>query len=173
MLHVVLFEPEIPPNTGNIIRLCANTGATLHLIKPLGFRLDDKSLQRSALDYHDLAAVAMLPVAGIADRFWTLPWPSPTAWGALAGIALLCTVLAYILYFRILAAAGATNLLLVTLLLPVSALLLGNVVLGEAIQPAALAGMGLIGLGLAAIDGRLLMLFRSRALKSQLPPGLE
>jgi tRNA (cytidine/uridine-2'-O-)-methyltransferase len=57
MFHVVLFEPEIPPNTGNAIRLCANTGATLHLIKPLGFRLDDKSLQRSGLDYHDLAAV--------------------------------------------------------------------------------------------------------------------
>jgi tRNA (cytidine/uridine-2'-O-)-methyltransferase len=59
VLHVVLFEPEIPPNTGNIIRLCANTGATLHLIKPLGFRLDDKSLQRSALDYHELAAVKL------------------------------------------------------------------------------------------------------------------
>ena len=57
MFHIVLFEPEIPPNTGNVIRLCANTGATLHLIKPLGFRLDDKSLQRSGLDYHDLAAV--------------------------------------------------------------------------------------------------------------------
>ena len=57
MFHIVLFEPEIPPNTGNVIRLCANTGATLHLIKPLGFRLDDKSLQRSALDYHDLASV--------------------------------------------------------------------------------------------------------------------
>jgi tRNA (cytidine/uridine-2'-O-)-methyltransferase len=57
MFHVVLFEPEIPPNTGNIIRLCANTGATLHLIKPLGFRMDDKSLQRSGLDYHDLASV--------------------------------------------------------------------------------------------------------------------
>jgi tRNA (cytidine/uridine-2'-O-)-methyltransferase len=57
MFHVVLFEPEIPPNTGNAIRLCANTGATLHLIKPLGFRLDDKSLQRSGLDYHDLASV--------------------------------------------------------------------------------------------------------------------
>jgi len=55
MFHVVLFEPEIPPNTGNVIRLCANTGATLHLVKPLGFRLDDKSLQRSGLDYHDLA----------------------------------------------------------------------------------------------------------------------
>ena len=55
MFHVVLFEPEIPPNTGNAIRLCANTGATLHLVKPLGFRLDDKSLKRSGLDYHDLA----------------------------------------------------------------------------------------------------------------------
>src|ERR1700732_3355479 len=57
MFHVVLFEPEIPPNTGNTIRLCANTGAALHLVKPLGFRLDDKSLQRSGLDYHDLADV--------------------------------------------------------------------------------------------------------------------
>ena len=57
MIHIVLFEPEIPPNTGNVIRLCANTGATLHLVKPLGFRLDDKSLQRSGLDYHDLADV--------------------------------------------------------------------------------------------------------------------
>jgi tRNA (cytidine/uridine-2'-O-)-methyltransferase len=57
MFHVVLFEPEIPPNTGNVIRLCANTGATLHLIKPLGFSLDDTSLRRSGLDYHDLASV--------------------------------------------------------------------------------------------------------------------
>ena len=57
MIHIVLFEPEIPPNTGNAIRLCANTGATLHLVKPLGFRIDDKGLQRSGLDYHDLAAV--------------------------------------------------------------------------------------------------------------------
>jgi tRNA (cytidine/uridine-2'-O-)-methyltransferase len=57
MFHIVLFEPEIPGNSGNIIRLCANTGATLHLVKPLGFRLDDKSLRRSGLDYHDLAAV--------------------------------------------------------------------------------------------------------------------
>ena len=57
MFHIVLFEPEIPGNTGNTIRLCANSGATLHLIKPLGFRLDDKSLKRSGLDYHDLADV--------------------------------------------------------------------------------------------------------------------
>jgi tRNA (cytidine/uridine-2'-O-)-methyltransferase len=57
VFHIVLFEPEIPPNTGNAVRLCANTGATLHLVKPLGFRLDNKSLQRSGLDYHDLASV--------------------------------------------------------------------------------------------------------------------
>src|SRR5271168_3853207 len=60
MLHLVLFEPEIPPNTGNVIRLCANSGARLHLIKPLGFRLDDKSLKRSGLDYHDLALLTVL-----------------------------------------------------------------------------------------------------------------
>jgi tRNA (cytidine/uridine-2'-O-)-methyltransferase len=57
MFHLVLFEPEIPPNTGNVIRLCANTGATLHLVQPLGFGLDDKYLRRSGLDYHDLATV--------------------------------------------------------------------------------------------------------------------
>lgn len=56
-IHLVLYEPEIPPNTGNAIRLCANTGATLHLVQPLGFKLDDKSLRRSGLDYHDLADV--------------------------------------------------------------------------------------------------------------------
>ena len=57
MFHIVLFEPEIPPNTGNIIRLCANTGAQLHLIEPLGFELDDKRLRRAGLDYHEWAAV--------------------------------------------------------------------------------------------------------------------
>ncbi|SPL69358.1 tRNA (cytidine(34)-2'-O)-methyltransferase [Acinetobacter stercoris] len=55
MIHVVLYEPEIPSNTGNIIRLCANTGAQLHLIKPLGFELDDKKLKRAGLDYHEWA----------------------------------------------------------------------------------------------------------------------
>lgn len=55
MLHVVLYEPEIPPNTGNIIRLCANTGFQLHLIKPLGFNLEDKAMRRAGLDYHEWA----------------------------------------------------------------------------------------------------------------------
>lgn len=57
MLHVVLFQPEIPPNTGNVIRLCANTGARLHLIRPLGFDLDDRQLRRAGLDYHEWVEV--------------------------------------------------------------------------------------------------------------------
>src|SRR5437868_6177473 len=55
MFHVVLVEPEIPPNTGNVIRLCANTGAQLHLVKPLGFPLDDARMRRAGLDYHEYA----------------------------------------------------------------------------------------------------------------------
>lgn len=61
MFHVVLYQPEIPPNTGNVIRLCANTGAWLHLIHPLGFTLEDKQLRRAGLDYHDLAQVREYP----------------------------------------------------------------------------------------------------------------
>lgn len=57
MFNVILFEPEIPPNTGNVIRLCANTGATLHLVKPLGFSLDARALRRAGLDYHLLASI--------------------------------------------------------------------------------------------------------------------
>ena len=57
MLHIVLYQPEIPPNTGNIIRLCANTGFKLHLIEPLGFSMDDKKLRRAGLDYSEWAAV--------------------------------------------------------------------------------------------------------------------
>ncbi len=57
MFHIVLFEPEIPPNTGNIMRLCANTGMRLHLIHPLGFNLDEKSVRRAGLDYRDMATV--------------------------------------------------------------------------------------------------------------------
>jgi tRNA (cytidine/uridine-2'-O-)-methyltransferase len=65
MFHVVLYEPEIPPNTGNVIRLCANTGAELHLIEPLGFELDEARVRRAGLDYHELARVRRWP--GLAD----------------------------------------------------------------------------------------------------------
>lgn len=61
MFHVILLSPQIPPNTGNIIRLCANTGAALHLVEPLGFDLDDARLRRAGLDYHEYAAVQRHP----------------------------------------------------------------------------------------------------------------
>jgi tRNA (cytidine/uridine-2'-O-)-methyltransferase len=61
MFDVVLFEPEIPPNTGNVIRLCANTGCRLHLVGPLGFRMEDRDLRRAGLDYHELARVTVHP----------------------------------------------------------------------------------------------------------------
>jgi tRNA (cytidine/uridine-2'-O-)-methyltransferase len=61
MLHVILYQPEIPPNTGNIIRLCANAGARLHLVGPLGFALDDKRLIRAGLDYHEYTDVQQYP----------------------------------------------------------------------------------------------------------------
>jgi len=59
--HVILFQPEIPPNTGNVIRLCANTGARLHLVEPLGFSLDDKQLKRAGLDYHEYSQLQVHP----------------------------------------------------------------------------------------------------------------
>lgn len=61
MLKIVLFEPEIPPNTGNIIRLCANTGCSLHLIEPLGFDLEEKKLRRAGLDYREFADIQLYP----------------------------------------------------------------------------------------------------------------
>jgi tRNA (cytidine/uridine-2'-O-)-methyltransferase len=61
MLHIVLFEPEIPPNTGNVIRLAANTGAQLHLVEPLGFKLEDSQLKRAGLDYHEYASLKVYP----------------------------------------------------------------------------------------------------------------
>ncbi|MEJ2792626.1 tRNA (uridine(34)/cytosine(34)/5-carboxymethylaminomethyluridine(34)-2'-O)-methyltransferase TrmL [Iodobacter sp. LRB] len=57
MFHIVLFQPEIPPNTGNVIRLAANTGCSLHLVKPLGFELDDKRMRRAGLDYHEFSSM--------------------------------------------------------------------------------------------------------------------
>ena len=102
----------------------------------------------------------ILPIMLVVDRPWTLSPPSLTVWLALGALALLSTALAYVLYFRILAAAGATVLLLVTFLIPVPAILLGALVLGERLEPRHYAGMALIGLGLAIIDGRIAALLR-------------
>ena len=109
------------------------------------------------------STVLLIPLALAVDQPWTLTVPSPEVWGSIAGLALLSTALAYILYFRILETAGATNVLLVTFLVPVSAILLGATILGERLAAEHFAGMGLIGLGLAAIDGRPLGYLRRKA----------
>src|SRR5262249_5463789 len=103
----------------------------------------------------------ILPIMLIVERPWMLPAPPSLAiWLALAGLALLSTALAYVLYFRILAAAGATNLLVVTFLIPVTAILLGSAFLDERRMTRHFAGMTLIGLGLAVMDGRILRVRR-------------
>ena len=104
------------------------------------------------------AAVMLIPIALFVDQPWTLPSPSLNVWWSIVGLAVVSTSLAYIIYFRILAVAGATNLLLVTLLIPVSAVLLGFTVLGERLEPRHFGGMALLAIGLIIIDGRLLNL---------------
>jgi drug/metabolite transporter (DMT)-like permease len=102
------------------------------------------------------STVLILPIMLLVDRPWTLTaMPPLSVWLAIAGLALLSTALAYVLYFRILAAAGATNLLLVTFLIPVTSILLGAAFLGERLEGRHFAGMALIGVGLAIIDGRI------------------
>jgi len=108
------------------------------------------------------STVLLLPLAILADKPWRLPVPSIEIWGAVLGLALVSTAFAYIIFFRVLASAGVTNIMLVTFLIPVSAILLGVTFLGEHIQIKHLVGMGLIGLGLAAIDGRALDVFKTK-----------
>jgi drug/metabolite transporter (DMT)-like permease len=100
------------------------------------------------------SSALLVPAALAIDRPWSLAAPSGAAVASLVAVALLSTALAYVVFFRLLARAGATNLLLVTLLIPVTALLLGVGALGEVLLPRHLLGMALIGLGLAIIDGR-------------------
>ena len=107
------------------------------------------------------AAALLLPIALIADAPWRLPLPHAESLAALAALGLVSTALAYILFFRLVETAGATNALLVTFLVPISAILLGMVFLGESLAPRHLTGMALIALGLAAIDGRLFSLWRA------------
>lgn len=101
------------------------------------------------------SAMVLAPLALTMERFWAQPWPGLETWTAIFGLALFSTTLAYLIYFRLLASAGATNLLLVTFLIPASAILLGILFLGERLELRHLAGLVIIGLGLAAIDGRL------------------
>jgi drug/metabolite transporter (DMT)-like permease len=108
------------------------------------------------------STVMVIPLAVAIDRPWTLPMPTLEIWGAVCGLALCSTALAYIVYFRVLATAGATNVLLVTFIIPASAILLSTTLLGEQLELKHFAGMGFIGLGLATIDGRPVRFLRRR-----------
>ncbi len=108
------------------------------------------------------AAAIMVPLALVVDRPWTLALPGATVWSALLGLGALSTFLAYIIYYRLLTTVGSVNLMLVTFLIPVTAILLGALFLGERLSANHFVGMAAIGLGLAAIDGRLPALIRRR-----------
>jgi drug/metabolite transporter (DMT)-like permease len=107
-------------------------------------------------------ALIMLPISMLVDHPWNHAFPPLSAWGAIVALALLCTAFGYVLYFRLIDSAGATNALLVTLLVPPTAILLGGLFLGETLAPQDFLGLALIAFGLAAIDGRLLSLFAAR-----------
>jgi drug/metabolite transporter (DMT)-like permease len=108
------------------------------------------------------AAVVMLPVSMIAEHPWTTALPPVSAWAAITALAVLCTAFGYVLYFKLIDGAGATNAMLVTLLVPPVAILLGGLFLGETLAPQDFAGLALIALGLAAIDGRMLRILSER-----------
>ena len=105
-------------------------------------------------------ALIMLPMSLLVDQPWTPPFPPISAWGAITALALFCTAFGYVLYFRLIETSGATNALLVTLLVPPVAIVLGALFLSETLAPQDFIGLGLIALGLAAIDGRVLSLLR-------------
>ena len=106
------------------------------------------------------SSMILIPLTLWIDQPWAMTIPSIKGMGSLMGIALLSTALAYVIYFRLLKTAGATNLLLITLLIPVSAIILGVFLLDESLEPQHLSGMAVISLGLLIIDGRLLQFFR-------------
>jgi drug/metabolite transporter (DMT)-like permease len=113
-------------------------------------------------------SIMMFPVAFAVDRPWTHALPPVGALAAIAALALLCTAFGYVLYFRLIATSGATNALLVTLLVPPVAIFLGGLFLGETLAPQDFIGLVLIALGLAAIDGRLVsFLSTTRALRQE------
>ncbi|KAB2888719.1 MAG: DMT family transporter [Desulfobulbaceae bacterium] len=155
---VVMIGPEALNGltVGVVARLAVLTAAISYAFAGIyGKRFSTTPPLVTAAGQLTATTVIMTPVALAADKPWLLPMPSAEVWGAVSGLAVLCTALAYLIYFRLLSTAGATNLLLVTFLIPVSAIFLGVVFLDEALSAGQTAGMGLIGLGLLTIDGRL------------------
>jgi drug/metabolite transporter (DMT)-like permease len=162
---VIMIGPDALQGLGlNVLAQLAVLGATVSYAFAgiFGRRFKGSSAYVTAAGQVTGTTLMMLPIALWVDRPWLLPLPGAQTWGALLGLALLSTALGYIIYFRLLATAGATNVLLVTFLIPISALLLGMTILSERLDLRHFVGMALIGLGLAAIDGRLFRLLRTR-----------
>jgi len=155
---VVMIGPDMLRELGTSIAAqaaCLLAAVSYSIAGIYGRRFRREPPLRVAAAQLTASTVLLGPIAAIVDRPWTLPMPSPTAWGALIGLASLSTALGYLIYFRILGRAGATNVLLVTFLIPVSAILLGTLILGEQLAARHIMGMAAIAIGLAAIDGRL------------------
>ena len=139
------------------ILLCLAAASSYGLSALLARRLLSNSPPLGTATFQMLASAAMMTVvAGPVERPWQLPMPGATTWLAVIGLAALSTALAYIVFFQILRRSGATNVMLVTLLIPVTAILLGVLVLGEQILPREIAGALVIGSALLVIDGRVL-----------------
>jgi drug/metabolite transporter (DMT)-like permease len=174
---VVMLGPELPGGFGTALAAqlaCLGAALSYALAGVFGRRFHRMGIPPLATAAGQVTATSamLLPAALLLDAPWTLAPPAPGTWAALAGLGVLSTGLAYLLYFRILAVTGATNLLLVTLLIPVSAVLLGVLFLGERFVPGHAAGMALIGLGLGAIDGRPLRVLSSAGSRpSRRPAG--
>jgi drug/metabolite transporter (DMT)-like permease len=128
----------------------------------LGRRFRGVSPLVAATGQLSASTLMVIPIVFVLHPPWTLPVPSQQAILALVGLALISTALAYLLFFRIMRTAGASNVMLVTFLIPVSAILLGSGLLGEALLPRHFAGMAAIFVGLALIDGRLFRMARAR-----------
>ena len=143
------------------ILLCLAGAFSYGLSALLARRVLSNSPPLGTATFQLLASTAMMiPVAGLGERPWQLPMPGATTWLAVIGLAALSTALAYIVFFQILRRSGATNVMLVTLLIPVTAILLGYLVLGEQNSPREILGALVIGSALLLIDGRVLEMFR-------------
>ncbi len=143
------------------ILLCLAGAFSYGLSALVARRLPSNSPPLGTATFQLLASTVMMVfIAGFAERPWQLPMPGTATWLAVMGLAVLSTALAYIVFFQILRRSGATNVMLVTLLIPVTAILLGYLVLGEKISPREIAGALVIGSALLLIDGRALEWFR-------------
>jgi len=163
----MMIGPSLLSNLGNnalaqLACVAASLSYALAAVWARRFRRQGLSPMSVTTGQLSAGAVMMLPFALFVDQPWTQPLPPISALAAITTLALVCTAFGYVLYFKLIDSSGATNALLVTLLVPPTAILLGGLFLGESLAPQDFFGLGLIAIGLAAIDGRLFSGLRPR-----------